>query len=190
MYDVKIGAVAEKLNVSVETVRNWTNQGKLHCIVNDAGTRYYDLNRLYEREEKDNKKKRYFYCRVSSKKQEDNLKNQEKLAKEKYPNHEIISDIGSGLNWERHNLRKILKESIEGKVGEIVVFHRDRLCRFGFEIIQFILDKAGVKLLVHEQDIVKTSEQELAEDVIEIMHVFSCSFYGKRRYHKIEEVQD
>jgi hypothetical protein len=71
---------------------------------------------------------------------------------------------------------------MQGTIGELVVAHRDRLCRFGFELIEYIVEKSGGKITVLEHDSNKSSEQELAEDLLSIVHVFSCRQMGKRTY--------
>ena len=96
----------------------------------------------------------------------------------------MVSDIGSGINWKRKGLQTILERSMRGDIKEVVVAHRDRLCRFGYELIEFILDKSGVKLVVHNEENAKSESQELAEDIMSIVHVYSCRQMGKRRYQK------
>ena len=95
----------------------------------------------------------------------------------------IIQDIGSGINWKRSGLKTILELAMQKKLETVVVAHRDRLCRFAFELIQWILEKNEVKLVVLNESICST-EQELAEDLLSIIHVFSCKQMGKRRYKK------
>ena len=85
------------------------------------------------------KKRKICYCRVSSKKQKEDLARQIEYMKQNYPYHEIIEEIGSGLNFERKGLKEILKSAINGEIGEIVVTYKDRLVRFGFELIEWII---------------------------------------------------
>ena len=132
---------------------------------------------------------KFFYCRVSSKKQEGDLERQVSLAKEQYPKHNIIKDVGSGLNWKRKGLRKLLKEAHNGKVSEVIIFHKDRLCRFGFEILEYFFALNGVSLMVHDSGEQSATEQELAEDLLSIVHVFSARQHGRRGYNKIIQVQ-
>jgi putative resolvase len=103
-----------------------------------------------------------------------------------------IQDIGSGLNWKRKGFMEILDGVYEKTISEVVVFHKDRLCRFGFELVEFIMEKAGTKLLVHDKIETTTEtneksttkytspEQELAEDLLSIVTVFVARNNGKR----------
>jgi predicted site-specific integrase-resolvase len=124
------------------------------------------------------------YCRVSSKKQEDDLQRQIELARSSFPNHEIFSDVGSGINFRRKSLNTILELAMQKSLSELVVFHKDRLARFGFELIEKIINLSGGKIIVVDHDAGKSSEQELAEDLLSIVHVYSCRQVGKRRYSR------
>ena len=131
----------------------------------------------------DVQKQKICYCRVSSTHQKNDLQRQKEYLKSKYPDYRIIQDIGSGINWKRSGLKTILELAMQKKLETVVVAHRDRLCRFAFELIQWILEKNEVKLVVLNESICST-EQELAEDLLSIIHVFSCKQMGKRRYKK------
>lgn len=175
---VKIGEVAKHFGVTTQAIRDWTAKGKLTCVTTPSGTRLYDLDDISGRETRQH----VFYCRVSSRKQERDLERQVAKAKAMYPNIEIITDVGSGLNWKRKGLRSIIDRVLQRSVQEVKVFHRDRLCRFGFEILEYIFGACGARIMVCEQDPTRSAEQEFAEDLIEITHYFSCSFYGRRKY--------
>jgi len=96
-------------------------------------------------------KKYICYCRVSSQKQKDDLKNQIEYMKKEYPYHEIISDIASGLNYERPGLKKILKYAIDGEIEELVIAYKDRLMRFGFELIEWLIkEKSNGKIKISD----------------------------------------
>jgi hypothetical protein len=101
---------------------------------------------------------------------------------EKYPEHHIIKDVGSGINWKRKGLITILQGTFQGRIKEVVVAHRDRLTRFGYELLDYIFKYHRVKLVVLDEGIYKSPEQELAEDLLAITHIFSCRQMGKRRY--------
>jgi putative resolvase len=187
---VRIGIIAKHYGVSTQCIRKWNKDGKLESIRTKGGTRLFDISKLVKDETISDKAK-IFYCRVSSLKQKPDLERQTELAKEKYPEHEIISDVGSGLNWKRKGLKKILAKSLRGEISEIVIFHKDRLCRFGYEILEYILGLHNTNLIVHEPDdkIVKSKIEELSEDLLAITHIFSCSYYGSRRYELTENVE-
>ena len=131
-------------------------------------------------------KQKICYCRVSSHHQKDDLKRQITFMQSQFPTYTIIQDIGSGINWKRSGLTSILELAMQGKLQEVVVAHRDRLCRFAFELIQWLLEINGVQLVVLNQEI-QSTEQELAEDLLSIIHVFACRKMGKRRYQKKEK---
>src|SRR3989338_11391120 len=128
------------------------------------------------------------YCRVSSKKQEDDLKRQIDMARSNYPGYEIISDIGSGINWERIGLQTILELSVQKAIKELVVFHRDRLSRFGFDLVEKIIKLSGGKITVVDSSPEKSTEQELTEDLMSLIHIYSCRQMGKRRYSERKKV--
>ena len=181
---VKIGIIAKHYGVSTQCIREWEREGKIKSERTLQGTRIFEMPERVE--DPGDHRTKIFYCRVSSKKQTEDLKRQVDLAIKEYPDHEIIQDIGSGLNWKRKGLRRILERSSRGNLQEVVVFHKDRLCRFGFEIIEYTLSLNKTRLLVHEQGELKTRSEELSEDLMAITHIFSCSYYGSRRY-KSEE---
>jgi predicted site-specific integrase-resolvase len=102
-----------------------------------------------------------------------------------FPSHRIVTDIASGINWRRNGLKTILESAMHGTCGQVVVAHRDRIARFGFELIEWILRTNGADLMVQHKDMDAAPEIELAEDIIAITTVFACKHYGKRRYKKI-----
>jgi putative resolvase len=85
-----------------------------------------------------------------------------------------ITDIGSGINWKRKGFQKILELAMLGELEEIVVAHRDRLCRFAFELVEFIFQKNNVRLVVLDRNDYKSGEAKLADDILSIVHVYSC----------------
>jgi predicted site-specific integrase-resolvase len=127
-------------------------------------------------------KQKIIYARVSSKKQMDDLERQTDFLKSRFPDYILVTDVGSGINWKRKGLKTILEQSMLGNIQEVVVAHRDRLCRFAFELIEFIFKSNNVKLVVCDEDLEKSTEQELTEDLLSIIHVYSCRSMGRRRY--------
>ena len=100
---------------------------------------------------------------------------------EKFPEHKIITDIGSGLNWKRKGLRFLLEQSKLGNVQQVVVSNRDRLCRFGFELLEWLFESNETELVVLEQTTLEP-DKTFVQDILAIIHVFSCRQNGKRRY--------
>ncbi len=165
------------LGIHQNTLRRWAKDGKIKHFKTQAGQRLYDVDSLLN-----NKIKRNFcYCRVSSSKQKDDLERQVEYVKNRYPNHEVITDIGSGINFKRKGLATILELANQGDIGEVVVAHKDRLCRFGFELIEWLINKNGGKLMVLE-DVSLSPQEELTQDLLSIIHVFSCRMHGLRKY--------
>lgn len=173
--------LADKLKVSKETLRLWAENGKIKTIKTDGGHRRYIYN-----EETNNKKTKlkFIYTRVSSKKQQSDLERQIKYLQKLYPEYRIISDIGSGLNFNRKGLNKLLEAIITGTVAEVVVAHKDRLCRFGFELIENLCKYFSTTLTIVDNKNGKSQTDELAEDLLSIITVFTARFYGQRKYSK------
>ncbi len=173
------------LGVTTTTLVNWSKTGKIKFIISPSGSRLYDSQDICNIVGKPNdtiQKRKICYCRVSSQKQTDDLERQQDFFKSKYPHHTLVTDIGSGINWKRKGLKSILEQSLSGTIDEIVVAHRDRLCRFGFELIEFILDTCKVKLIVCNDNKSESKDSDLADDILSIVHIYSCRNMGRRRY--------
>lgn len=166
----------EILGVTTTTLRNWDKTGKINTVRSASGTRLYsvkDIQNILNSSSSFKEKRKIAYCRVSSKKEIDDLKRQEDFFRHKYPDHELVTDIGSGINWKRKGLKTILERAMQGDISELVVAHGDRLCRFGFELIEWIFERNKVKLIVLDRDNDKSQNEELAEDILSIIHVYS-----------------
>jgi predicted site-specific integrase-resolvase len=134
-------------------------------------------------------KKRICYCRVSSKKQKEDLARQVEYMKNKYPDYDIITDIGSGLNYNRIGLKKILELAINNEIEEIVIAYKDRLTRFGYELIEWIIEKySGGKITIVNKSEEETPADELTKDITTIMNVYVAKINGLRKYkNKIKQ---
>jgi len=107
--------------------------------------------------------------------------------RKKYPKNKLIEDIGSGINLNRRGLRKIIKLVIEGRIEELVIVHRDRLTRFGYELIEdLIKDYSGGKIIILSERQELEPEEELIKDVLTIMNVFVARMNGMRKYKNLE----
>ena len=171
--------------VVTSMLRRWDKQNKIKIIRTPSNYRRYDISSVNQIKNKNSivvSKKKICYCRVSSKKQMDDIGRQKDYLKSKYPNHEIISDIGSGINWKRKGLLSILEQSDKGLIEEVVVAYKDRLARFAFELIQRILEKNGCKLVVLNEPV--SEEEKLTDDILSIIHIFSCRKMGMQKYKK------
>ena len=184
MY-LSINKVAKQLNKSAQTLRNWEKTGELiPAYKTKSGYRYYteeQINKLLGIEEKE--RVTIGYCRVSSRKQQDDLERQTENMKNylcaKGYKFEIITDIGSGINYNKVGLNILLDKVIKGEVDKVVVLHKDRLLRFGFELVENLCKRYGTSIEVVDNT-PKTEEQELVEDLVQIITVFSCKLQGKR----------
>ena len=187
-----MGGAETFTGVRQQTLRKLYDEGILKGYKTNTGQRMYNRKSLQEfcniDEEKEteiNEKANIIYARVSSKKQLDDLDRQVefiKSSKPEYSNYRVITDTASGINFKRKGLLEILERSVQGVIGEVVVAHRDRMSRFGFDLIKIIIEKSGGTLTVIDDEKQKSSEQELAEDLLSIVHIYSCRQMGKRSY--------
>ena len=181
----RIGDFAEMIGVTQQTLRNWDKLGKLKPHYVSAGRyRYYSQVQLNELMRKKLKERIVVgYARVSSSKQKDDLERQIENVKmymlAKGYSFEIISDIGSGINYNKKGLNQLLELVVSSRVEKIVVLYKDRLLRFGYELIENLCGQFGtsIEVIDHTE---KTEEQELVEDLVQIVTVFSCRLQGKR----------
>ena len=188
---------AELLNVSVKTLQRWDRDGTLNAKRTPTDRRYYTYDQCLEFKgvKNDNTRKMVIYTRVSTNNQKDDLLNQVKFLQD-FANakamiiDEVIQDIGSGLNYNRKKWNKLIEEVMENKIDTIVITHKDRFIRFGYEWFEKFLLKFDTKLLVVNNEFLSPQE-ELVQDIISILHVFSCRIYGLRKYKKkIEEDEE
>lgn len=191
MKTYKIGEFAKELNLSVKTLQNWDKSGFLKAYRNPSNQRFYTEEQLIgilkQPEEKINKKV-IGYCRVSTSKQKESLYNQIQYLRD-YTNakgvilEEVYTDIGSGINYNRKNFNKILEEVENQEISQIYVTYKDRFVRFGFDWFNDFCKRHGAEIIVLNQP--STSpEQELAEDLLNIVTVFSARSHGLRTYKK------
>ena len=185
---LSIGKFAKSLGVSIQTLRNWDKEGKLKpTYVTENGYRYYseDLLNKFRNIKNVNKikKKNILYARVSAKDQKDDLNRQidnlKQYAYSKGYSFEIITDIGSGINYKKEGLLKMINLVECGEVDRIIVLYKDRLIRFGYDLIEYICKLNDTKIEIVDNSTI-SKEQELTEDLIQIITVFSNKLYGER----------
>lgn len=181
-----INEFSKILGVSAQTLRNWDANGKLHPHhTSTNGYRYYSHEQLNQvMNVKPNLNRITIgYCRVSSHKQKDDLEKQIENVKTyliaKGQPFEIISDIGSGINYKKKGLKELIKLITQNKVDKIVVLYKDRLLRFGFELVEYIASLYNCEIEIMDNT-EKSEQQELVEDLVQIITVFSCKLQGKR----------
>lgn len=183
-------------NVSPNTIRSWDKLGYIKTVRLNGGLygqRRFDISsfngtfrQITDEQTNNNVKKGIIYCRVSSSHQVSDLDRQIKKLKSLYPTYEVIKDVASGINFKRPGFIKIFQRAISRDFNEIVVAHKDRFSRFGFEFFEWLFQQFGISFVVLDNSTFKTPEQELAEDLLSIVHIFSCRQNGKRKY-KIEK---
>ena len=183
-----IGEFANRIGKTIQTLRNWDKKNILKpSHVTQGGTRYYSQEQLNHflglKSEKQINKKIVGYCRVSSHKQKDDLERQIENVKTymyaKGYQFEIITDIGSGINYNKKGLNQLIDMVTNSEVEKIVVLYKDRLIRFGYELIENLCNKFGTTIEIIDNT-EKTEQQELVEDLVQIVTVFSCRLQGKR----------
>lgn len=188
MY-IPLRKARERLGLHGDTIRRYADNGTIPSIRTEGGKRLFDIDE-YLRRKTNTISTTICYCRVSSSKQKDDLERQVMFMREKYPKSEIITDIGSGINYKRKGLNSILERAMQGNKLKIVVAYKDRLARFGFELIESIINKSGGEIVVLDR-IELSPQEELTNDILQILHVFSCRVNGMRKYHnQIKEDED
>jgi predicted site-specific integrase-resolvase len=180
--------------VHQSTLRKWADEGTIETIRSSGGHRRFNVDG-YIRDRQlpgtagaTSSRRRICYCRVSAAKQKSDLQRQVDFMRQRYPQHEIISDVGSGLSFKRKGFKAILDAAYAGDIHELVVAYKDRLCRFGFDMVQYLVEeKNGGRLLVLG-DRGASPQQELVEDLTSIIYSFGGRLHGLRDYRK--EIND
>jgi len=183
---VKRSEVLKIIKVHYQTLYKMEERGEIEVVRSKAGHRLFNLDKyLRDNNLLNNKKEKICYCRVSSRKQSGDLKRQISIMQKKYPNYRIIQDIGSGLNMERKGLQEIIDLSINGKIKEVVISYKDRLARFGYELIEWIIKKySHGKIIIINKKEEETPEEEITNDIVQIMNIYVAKMNGKRGHKK------
>ena len=185
-----IGEFAKLIGVSNQTLIRWDQSGKLKAIHLESGHRRYTDDHLREIKGIKANKINVLYCRESTIQQKASLENQEARLKDfciaqGLKVDLVISDIGSGLNYKRKGLQQLITLICSGSVDNLIIHFKDRLVRFGFEMIEQLCREKGVMLIIADSsENHKSRQEEFAEDLISIIHYFSMKLYGSRSYKK------
>ena len=180
---MSIGKFSKEIGISINHLRLLHKTGELIPVkITKGGTRYYSdkqLNDYLGLNKKD--KKVMLYARVSTKQQKDDLENQIKNLKEyaysKGYNFEIISDIGSGIDYKKEGLKKLFEKINNSEISKIVILYKDRLVSFGFELIEFLANVNNIEIEIIDNTTI-SKEEELTNDLIQIITVFANKLYG------------
>lgn len=182
-----IGVAAKQLGVSKDTLRRWEKAGKISAERTVRGHRRYDLSQLINVKRthlSNSEKKTIAYARVSSHDQKEDLIRQSQVLESFCGTngwtYDIIRDLGSGLNFQKRGLRQLLQDICLGKIDRLVLTHKDRLLRFGSELVFALCEHFGVEVVVMNKSGDTSFEDELVQDVLEIITVFSARLYGAR----------
>lgn len=196
---LKISEAAKELGVSVGTLRRWEKEGLITSERTPKGHRRYDLNKLRNevidlKTNEDNKdKKTIIYARVSTPTAKEDLNYQKRMLElfcsSKGWTFETITDIGSGLNYNKPGLNKVIDLIERNKVDQIVIAYKDRLLRYGYELLETVCKYHNINIIVVNKTDDKTYEEELVDDVLSIITVYSAKLYGSRS-HKNKEIVD
>lgn len=184
---LSISEAAKLLGVVESTLRRWEEEGRLMPDERTKGNqRRYKLSSLRPELKRgiDYNRKTIAYARVSSHDQKNDLERQKQILEMYCASNgwtfEIISDLGSGMNYHKKGLKALLNAILDDKVGRLVVTHKDRLLRFGAELVFSICEAKEVEVVIVNKGEDATFEEDLAKDVLEIITVFSARLYGSR----------
>ena len=189
---------AELLGVSVKTLQRWDRDGILKANRSPTDRRYYTYDQYLQFkgiQTENDIRDIVIYARVSTRNQKDDLQNQVEFLKQ-FCNakgiivNQCIEDFGSGLNYNRKKWNKLLDEVMENKIKTIVISNKDRFIRFGYDWFEKFCEKFNTKIIIVNNETLSPNE-ELVQDIISILHVFSCRLYGLRKYkNQIKEDEE
>jgi predicted site-specific integrase-resolvase len=178
MNHVSARNAADYYKVHPETLREWANKGNIEYFKTTGGHRRYRIPDI-----RPNLQLKYIYARVSSRKQEGDLQRQVNYLRKKYPTYEIITDVGSGLNFKRQGFRKILEQLFKRNISEVIVSSPDRFSRFGTrEFFIWLFQQFDGQLTILDNRKYADPNEELSEDILEIITVFAARYHGRRKY--------
>ena len=180
---IRISEAAAMLKVHPQTLRRWDDEGilKPQKIGNQRRYTLEQINSISKNRIQNINKSNIIYCRVSSAKQSEDLQCQIQFMQRLFPGREVISDIASGVNFERPGLLKLIERINNDEIESIAISYKDRLARIGFDIIEYICRLHGCAIVI-VNEINTSPESELVEDLIAITTSFSARIHGLRKY--------
>lgn len=183
---VKLSEAARLTGLGPQSISRYAKLGTIKFILTAGGQRLYNIIPLLATTETTEtiSKIKVCYCRVSTHGQKDDLQRQIAYMSERYPEYEIISDVGSGINFKRPGLTKLIDYAIDGNLETLVVAYKDRLCRIGYDLIEHILKKHSNTEIIIDAAKTETLNEEIANDILQIVTVYSAKINGMRSYKK------
>ena len=187
---LSVTKAAQLLGRTTKTLQKWDREGKLRAFRTATNRRYYTSDQLSAflnlKEEK--LRTTVAYIRVSSQAQRPDLKNQRASVEEfciasGISNVEFIEEVGGGLNFRRKEFLNLIRRVCNKEVGTLVLAHKDRLTRFGFDLVEFLCKENGTKIVLLNSEKL-SPEAEMVQDLMTIIHCFSSRLYGLRNYKK------
>lgn len=184
MPKISINEAARLLGVSADTLRRWEEEGKISPERTEGGHRRYDVATLLKQSEREGKT--ICYARVSTRPQKADLERQATVlsayCEQREWDYEVIKDLGSGLNYNKKGLLKLLTLIVSGEVRRLVITHKDRLMRFGAELVFSLCETFNTEVIIINRSMETSPEEDLVQDVLEIITVFSARLYGLRSH--------
>ena len=180
---LSIGKFAKTVGVTTTTLRRMHQSGELiPAHISNGGTRYYSTEQLKLFQSSNHERIVIGYCRVSTPSQKDDLETQVQNVKSymyaKGYKFDIIKDIGSGINYKKKGLKELINRIENNEVSKVVILYKDRLIRFGFELIEYLCEINNVEIEVIDNSEC-SKEKELTDDLIQIITVFANRLYGQ-----------
>jgi excisionase family DNA binding protein len=188
---IGIKEAAKLLGITPKTLRIWEKEGKIISHRTEGGHRRYNVSELIG--SRGDKLLTIAYARVSSSDQKEDLKRQEMVLESYCANKgfefELISDLGSGMNYKKKGLVRLIKLICSNQIDRLVITHKDRLLRFGSELIFMLCEIFAVEVCIINRSEDSTFEEDLANDVLEIIAEFSARLYGSRSHKNKQIIQ-
>ena len=190
-----IGETAEYFGVSVDTIRRWEAEGKISSVRTKGGHRRFLASALAGEEEKErNELPALCYARVSTRDKKDDLNRQANAlvayCENKGWSAQLIKDIGSGLNYKKRGLNKLIEKIINQQISRLIITDQDRLLRFGSELIFSLCNHYQIEVIIINRKALLSEEEELVQDVLEIIQVFGARLYGRRSHRNQKLIED
>ena len=187
MCYLKLKEAVQVTGLHPNTLRKYADEGAIPSIRTPSGQRLFNIEAFVG---KQSPSEIVLYARVSSRKQQDDLERQIAYLRSKEPNAELVSDIGSGLNFKRKGLKALLERCLQGDKLTVVVAQRDRLARFGFELIEWLVERNGGQIVVLSKSGHTSPSAELVQDLRAVLSIFAARMPGLRQYRdEIKEDQ-